>query len=251
VNIIYEIIAALQFLTRLNISQRLVLPETLGRSVRHFPLVGAVIGLVLAVVAQIPAEYIPVRVLAVVLLGLELVVTGGMHIDGLMDTFDGIFSGRSRERMLEIMKDSRVGAYGVMGFGLFILLKWSLLTEILPSPSFTGLFVMPVLGRLGIVIAITGFPYGRESGLGKVFSQHAGRGALYAAIIWTLIFTLPFGKIAVFCLIIAVGFAILFARYVCKVLGGLTGDVYGAVLELTEVVALLTFMLFHGCRGVL
>jgi adenosylcobinamide-GDP ribazoletransferase len=105
------------------------------------------------------------------------------------------------------------------------------------------IFIMPVLGRVGIVIAITAFPYARAEGLGKAFAQFAGRSALYIAIAWTLLFTLPQGITIISCGVGSVGFAVLMARYICKQLGGLTGDVYGAITEMTEVVALLVFVL--------
>ncbi|MBP2654439.1 MAG: Cobalamin synthase [Firmicutes bacterium] len=237
-------IIALQFLTRFNLSSRFeVFPEDLGRSVRHFPVVGAVIGLILLGFAKAASGYIPDRILAVLVILLEMAVTGGLHCDGLMDTMDGIFSGRSREKMLEIMKDSRVGAYGVMGFGMLLLLKWTLVCEMFVAGGLVVLFIMPVLGRFGIVIAITAFPYARAEGLGKAFAQFAGQSALGIAIVWTLLFTIPLGMTITGCFAGAVGFAVLISRYVCKRLGGLTGDVYGAITEMTEVVVLLVFVL--------
>ncbi|MDR3590463.1 MAG: adenosylcobinamide-GDP ribazoletransferase [Negativicutes bacterium] len=237
-------VVALQFLTRFNFSRQLeVTPEELGRSVGYFPLVGAGLGLLLAGFSQAAMGRIPVSVLAVALILLEMSVTGGLHCDGLMDTMDGIFSGRSQERMLAIMKDSRVGAFGVMGFGTFLLGKWSLLLELLPAGAGSALLIMPVLGRFAAAVAICAFPYVRAEGLGKAFAEFAGRGTLCVALAWTLLFILPFGTAGVICLAAATGFAALFARYVQNLLGGLTGDVYGAVIELTEIVVLLTFLL--------
>lgn len=239
-------IVALQFLTRIRLSNRSdVTAEDLGRSVGYFPLVGALIGLFLAGLSILAAEFIPTNFFAVVLILLEIVITGGLHCDGLMDTMDGIFSGRSQTRMLEIMKDSRVGAYGVMGFGVFLLAKWSLLTELLRYASAPALFMMPVVGRFAAAIAIGLFPYRRIEGLGKAFAEFASPSTLYTALVLTLVFTLPFGWEGVCCLVVAGGFALALAEYVHGLLGGLTGDTYGFIIEMTEVVVLMTFLFAH------
>lgn len=236
-------ITALQFLTRINLfRQNEVSPEEFGRSVKFFPLVGAIIGAVLAAV-NLAADYVPIHLLAAALITAEIVITGGLHCDGLMDTMDGIFSVRSRERMLEIMKDSRVGANGVMAFGLFLLVKWSLLLDLLPVASGAALFAMPVIGRLAMVIGITAFPYARPEGIGKAFAEFSERYALVFAGITTVLLIAPLGVPAAFSLAAVIGFAIIFCRRVTKLLGGLTGDVYGALAESAELIVLLVFLL--------
>lgn len=239
-----EFITALQFLTRINLfRQDEVSPESFGRSVKFFPLVGAVIGFVLAGFDYLTEGYLPIHVLAAIIIIVEILLTGGLHGDGLMDTMDGIFSVRSRERMLEIMKDSRVGANGAMAFSMFLLLKWSLLLDLLPVASSTALFVMPVLGRFAMVIGITVFPYARPEGIGKAFAQYAGRDTLYFAAALTLLLILSFGTAALVSLVAVIAFTMIFARYVTKLLGGLTGDVYGAITELAGIVVLIVFLL--------
>lgn len=235
---------ALQFLTRINIvRQNEVSPEAFGASVRYFPLVGAIIGAVLAGFYQLTDPYLPINTLAAILIVIEVALTGALHCDGLMDSADGLFSGRSRERMLEIMKDSRVGANGVVAFVILILLKWSLLLDLLPAAPLAALFVMPVLGRFAMVIAITRFPYARPEGIGKAFAALAGRKALYIAAALTVVCVVPWGPAARAALAVAAVFAVAAGRYVCARLGGLTGDIYGAVTELTEVLVLAIFIL--------
>jgi len=237
-------LTALQFLTRINlVRQDSVSSESFGRSVKFFTLIGAIIGLILAAVDYIGFNHLPINLLATVLIVGEILLTGGLHCDGLMDTMDGVFSGRSRERMLEIMKDSRVGANGVMAFGLFLLVKWSLLVDVLPVFSCWILFVMPVLGRFAMVIAITVFPYARPEGIGKAFAEFAGRRTLIIAGMFALICLLPLGLPAVINWAVTGVFAIVFCRGISKTLGGLTGDVYGAVTEITELVVLAMFLL--------
>lgn len=240
-------ITALQFLTRIRIrGQGETRPEDFGRSVAFFPLVGAVIGGLLAGFGLLAGGLVPVHVLAAVIVIGEILLTGGLHCDGFMDTMDGIFSGRSRERMLEIMKDSRVGANGVAAFGSLLLLKWSLVLD-LPAASLSGaLFAMPVLGRLAMVAGVTLFPYARPEGMGKAFAGFAGRSTLTVAGLSAIILMTPLGRPALLALAAAVVFALVFGRYVSARLGGLTGDVYGAITELTELVVLLVFVLAAG-----
>jgi len=170
-------------------------------------------------------------------------LTGGLHCDGFMDTMDGVFSGRSRERMLELMKDSRVGAYGVMSFCLLMLLKYSLIMDIQSALLPVAYLAAPIVGRTAVVMAITLYPYARQDGLGKVFFQYAERYTLYVAGIFALLLLAPLGNKAIISAVAGIGFAGLFASYVSKRLGGLTGDVYGAIIELTQVVALTAFIL--------
>lgn len=244
-----KFLTALQFLTRIRlVRQDTVAPETFGASVRYFPLVGAVIGVILAAFFRLADPFLPIHALAAALILLEFFLTGGLHCDGLMDSADGLLSGRSRERVLEIMKDSRVGAHGVIAFVALVLARWSLLLDLLPASPvavtpLVALFAMPVLGRLAMVIAITSYPYARPEGIGKAFAAHAGRSALYIAAVTAALLVVPLGPVALVALAAAVLFAVVFSRYVTQALGGLTGDTYGAVTELTEVVVLFIFVI--------
>jgi adenosylcobinamide-GDP ribazoletransferase len=239
-----DFFTGLQFLTRIRIVEQTDWsPDSFGRSVKYFTLIGVVIGLLLAGLAYVFAQFLPSHVLAAVIIIAEIILTGGLHCDGFMDTADGVFSGRSRERMLEIMKDSRVGANGVVAFGLLLLLKYSLIADMAPATLITALFLMPVAGRMAMVISITSFPYARPDGMGKAFAQYAGRTTLVIAGIIALITIIPFGMQAAISAGSAVLAGVLSARYFAKVLGGLTGDTYGAITEITELVALLVFII--------
>ncbi|HWR43295.1 adenosylcobinamide-GDP ribazoletransferase [Sporomusa sp.] len=239
-----DFFTGLQFLTRIRVVEQTDWsPDSFGRSVKYFTLIGAIIGLILAGLNYFLSQFLPSHVLAVVIILAEIVLTGGLHCDGLMDTADGVFSGRSRERMLEIMKDSRVGANGVVAFGLLILLKYSLIIDMTPTMLTVALLVMPVAGRLAMVISIASFPYARPDGMGKAFAQYAGRRTLIIAIIAALVIVIPMGLQASISTGIAALAGVLSARYFANVLGGLTGDTYGAVTELTELMALLVFVI--------
>ena len=240
----------LQFLTRIHVVRQVEWqPESFGRSVKYFPLVGAVLGAVLSAVGYgvgcylpLISSYLPINFSAVLLVVLSIYLTGGLHCDGLMDTADGLFSGRQQERILEIMKDSRVGSNGVIAFGCLFFLKWSLLMDMATTIWPQALFVMPVLGRFAMVIGITAFPYARNEGIGKAFVQYADRKSLHIAFLFTVLLLLPFGVNAFIGLGLVVLFTIIFARYVVTRLGGLTGDVYGAITEGSEVIVLCAYL---------
>jgi len=242
-----DFLTGLQFLTRIQLKQQTEWsPASFGRSVRYFPLIGLIIGIVLAAFYHLLAPYVTIHVLTALLVIGEIIITGALHCDGYMDTADGIFSGRSRERMLEIMKDSRVGANGVVAFGVLLLLKWTLYIDMPQSLLPLSMVMAPVIGRFCMVVGITLFPYARPDGIGKAFTQYAGNSALKVAGVLTLAAAAILGKTAVAGLLAALVFTIWFGRYVTKILGGLTGDVYGAITETTQIIVLMTFLTLRG-----
>ena len=265
----------LQFLTRISIvEQKDWCEKDFADSVRYFPLIGLVLGIIYTAFAALLMSFLPQNgillphhVVAAILLILPILLTGGLHCDGFMDTMDGLFSGRSRERMLEIMKDSRVGANGVFAFVLLMIFDWSILLDLLQSAwLFPALFAMPIVSRLMMVVAISAFPYARPVGMGKAFKDGGTKSVLYGAFFYTLILVFFPGVAACFFGIIpldAVGlsswlfsmtavilaallFTIFFASYATRHLGGLTGDVYGAITTLTETLVLLSFLVFSS-----
>ncbi|MFC2729520.1 MAG: adenosylcobinamide-GDP ribazoletransferase [Centipeda sp. (in: firmicutes)] len=238
-------LVGLQFLTRIHIARQTVwTAEDFGRSTRFFPLVGLVLGICYALAAWLLVYFIGMRTLtAVLLLILPLLLTGGLHADGFMDTADGVFSGRERERKLEIMKDSRVGSFGVVSFVLLMFLQFALLLDMHPFLLVPALFIMPIIGRMAMVLAIACFPYARADGMGKTFADMADRKTIVTASVMTVVFVLPCGLLASVALMLGVLFALLFCRAMTTTLGGVTGDVYGAVTVLTETLVLAIFSL--------
>ena len=240
-------ITALQFLTRIHlVRQEDLTAEDFGRSTRFFPLVGAVLGCLslLAALACLALLGMPSYTAKAILVILPILLTGGLHCDGFMDAVDGLFSGRSRERMLEIMKDSRAGSFGVVAFGSILLLDWSLMLD-LPAPVLLiAVFVMPVIGRMAMLFAVAHFPYARPSGMGQAFAEAADRRAVVIGLVTSLVFVAPWGIAAIAALLAGLAFAFLFGRYATAKLGGLTGDVYGAIELMTETLVLIVFFLF-------
>lgn len=240
-------LTGLQFLSRIRIvRQNDWSNERFSRSVRYFPLVGASVGAVMALVSYLlifvlplAGITIPIAALTAILLAVWLYLGGGLTCDGFMDTMDGVFSGRDREKMLVIMKDSRVGANGVVGFVMLALMKWAMLMSIPMDDIPMAFFIASILGKLAMVMAIVRFPYARPDGIGKMFQLCANRETLLVAAGCAVICLLPFGIPALICGLGAVCGALYLGRYVTRMLGGLTGDVYGAITETIELLVLI------------
>lgn len=206
-------------------------PDEPGRAFAFFPLVGVLIGSILWGVHQLASRFLPPDVVAFVVLGLWVLVTGGLHLDGFGDTCDGLFAAVEPSRRLEIMKDSRAGSWAVIGLVLLLLGKWIGLRQgapvILPLAAAVARWVM--------VIAAWRFPYARETGMGGYFKQGLGLQQVVIATVTVavVLFFYPLTVIAVVLAILPV--AGLVAWWASTRLGGgLTGDVYGALCELTE-----------------
>lgn len=275
---------ALQFLTRLKIvNQTEWSVEDFGKSVVAFPYVGLIIGLILALLYGILSPFIPLVPLMLILVIAEFLITGGLHADGLMDTSDGLFSGRERDRKLEIMKDSRIGSFGVVAFVFVTLLKWQLLTAI-PTAEFIpmALIMMPLMSRWSLVLSIRSYPYAREQGMGAAFANLAPKHVItyntlstffmpiVILLIGVILYTLLYGVYSIF-FIADVGYVVglgvlvyatlgifqiniismiityiinrILNHYIVKQLGGTTGDTYGFVVEVTEVLLLLIYII--------
>ena len=225
------------------------------RSTVYFPMVGAFIGgVLLAVDAAGSLFSAPVRGALVMIA--SAAVTGGLHLDGLADTFDGLFSRAPRERALEIMRDSRLGALGANGLILFLLLKLGLLTELAERYRGLVLFLMPVFGRQAMVLLMSVYPYARQDrGLGRAFAGRVGPREVIGSCALTISLMFAGGLLSgtggvgwawsFFGFALTLGLVYLSSRYVAGRLGGMTGDTYGAGNEVAE----LIFLLFAAVAG--
>lgn len=175
------------------------------------------------------------------------IVTSGLHLDGLSDTFDAVMSWRPRERKLEIMKDSRIGAMGAIALVAVLLLKVAFLHSSNPTTWMPAALLAPVLGRWADLYGVFFFPAASDGGLGKHFKDHIHRrdfifATLQMIVIVTGVCAWSGGTAGMLRGFIAVALVftvahLLFTRWTHS-LGGLTGDTYGAVCELGEVIAL-------------
>jgi adenosylcobinamide-GDP ribazoletransferase len=214
----------------------------------YYPLVGFCIGMILVVARRFFALFLPHTVVAILLIVLLVLVTGGLHLDGFSDTIDGLRSGKNREESLRIMRDSRVGAFGVIGVTCLLILKFTLIVEIPEKILDRSLLLMTTLGRWSMVQALYGSVYARaEGGLAKPFVEGIRiKEYLISTILALVLAASLFGLCGLLILGVngLLGYGI--RRYFHRRLGGITGDVLGATGEASEVTSLLGILFVTG-----
>ena len=236
-----SIIAAFQFLTIFpTLIKRMFTSQEMGRAVAWFPLVGVVLGLALYAVNVLAQMVFPTSVSAALTLFAWIIFTRGFHLDGFMDTCDGLFGGWTPERRLEIMKDSRLGSFGVAGGILVLLTEYAALQS--SADLFPALMLSTTLGRWASPLVIYAFPYAREDGLGiemkrNVTLRELGIATLITAV--TAWFVSGWIGFALMLGAAVVGFLV--AIYAMRLLPGLTGDIYGTVTTFVEMLVLMFF----------
>lgn len=233
----FSFLTAMQFLTVLPVPLwREVQSVDVARSVRYFPLVGVVLGVLLTGLYWLLAWWLPGSLVALLLVIALLGLTGALHFDGFLDSCDGLLGYRTVERRLEIMRDSRVGSFAVAGGWALLSLKYAGLSSVPPDLMPQALLLGPLLGRWALVSVVVIFPYGRESGLGTMYKQHnTGRELALATLGVIVIAGLILRGPGIGLVGLTFVVALLCGRWVMsKLPAGLTGDSYGAVAELTE-----------------
>lgn len=238
-------IIALQFLTVIPFYKNLkVSEEDLGKSTLYFPLVGLFIGGCLVCSNLLLSFFLPRTVVDGLLIAILVLITGSIHLDALADTIDGIASGRDRTEKLRIMKDGKVGAMGAVGVFLVLILKYLTLTSLPESLKNQSLLLMSMMGRWSQVnVAYFSDYTGLKKGLGFPITSHVTSFIFIFTAVTVLLFSyfllyfrglLIAGIICLFCLI--------YSHFFRRILGGVTGDVLGAVNEITEVAVLIMIL---------
>ncbi|MCR3955823.1 MAG: adenosylcobinamide-GDP ribazoletransferase [Gudongella sp.] len=234
------LILALQFFTRIPIKKEVSFQgKNIGRSLFFLPIIGLAMGMLAAVPVIFLSEYSK-GISALLSVMILAILTGGLHMDGLADTFDGFLSGREKARVMEIMKDSTLGAFGAVAL-IFLIVSKLMAVHELPAEYWVGIPLSLANARLAAGYVISTKKNAREEGLGVLFrSSGAGRNVLLSGVVLlgiTLIinpmFLIPLGGS------LLVGELI--AMWAYRKIGGMTGDVYGAVIELCEVASLIIF----------
>ena len=237
-----SLFAALSFLSILPVPQSWTgESKELARSLKFFPFAGLIMGAIAAGSVWVFGLWLPQSVVAAITVVLMAVMTRGLHLDGLADTADGFWSVSDRQRTLEIMKDSFIGAMGVTAIASILLLKFAGLMTIGEDMLWRGVLLMVLSGRCMMVLPISLFPYARkEGGLGKLFYEKKS----YLNVIWSILTVLIAGWFllgiagvvaGVASVMVTVGFG-----FYCKwKIGGVTGDTIGATCEIVEVVTVL------------
>ncbi|QNA98713.1 adenosylcobinamide-GDP ribazoletransferase [Massilia sp. Se16.2.3] len=241
---------ALQFFTRLPIPRWVGFqPEWLHHASRYFPLVGWVVGAIAAAVYALAALVLPAPVAAVLSTAASIYLTGAFHEDGFADTCDGFGGGLTRERVLEIMKDSRVGAYGAIGIACMLGLKCTALAMLPPAGAIAALLLAHPISRLAATSLIWRMTYARGEGKSKPLAQEISGGEFGIASATALLPAAAMVAYGVFtpwaiggALVAAACAAFWLARIFQARIGGYTGDCLGAVQQLAEVAVYLAVL---------
>lgn len=229
---------AFQLLTIIPIKHSFIASDKqLGYSSLFYPVIGLLLGGTLATSALL-LNAIPIQIQAALILILWVVLTGGLHLDGLADCADAWVGGlTSKQRSLDIMKDPAAGPIAVVVLVLILLLKWSMLCFILEQRALTVLILSPMLGRLAILLLMLSTQYIRSGGMAEKLVTNLPKSSVSTLSLISLLIGLYYlGIIAIGIML----FILFIIRYqAIKRLGGVTGDVYGAAVELVEVGILL------------
>jgi adenosylcobinamide-GDP ribazoletransferase len=205
-----------------------------------FPWVGVVLGLVYWGAGVGLSHLFPASAAAALLLALTVLLTRGLHLDGLADTVDGLGGGTTPAARLVIMKDSRLGAFGAVSLVLVLLLKFSFLLVLFDQGRERSLVLFPLISRWGIVLLAALAPYARPGGgLGQAMTEGATSRVVIGATISALLLSFVAGGFAGPLSLLLAGAVVWgLSNYFQRRLGGVTGDVYGAVNEILETLIL-------------
>jgi len=256
-----SLLAAIRFLTTIPLPGRHEASrEEFIRSVGYYPVVGFLIGLILVGLYWLLAFFLPSAIISVLLIIALVMITGALHLDGFVDTCDGIGGHKTPEARWQVMHDSRAGGFGVIGACCLLLVKYISLNYILENVPqlllMVTLVLMTVISRWAMVYAIFAYPSARPSGLGKERKQATDWPRFIMATLITLAGAIGLAWLANITYFYVVGPAIIvgiwvvviaMAAYFKRKFSGLTGDIYGAINEVTEVcVLILICLLAHN-----
>jgi adenosylcobinamide-GDP ribazoletransferase len=237
---------ALQFLTIIPIKIKQELkPKDISKSLRFFPVIGLLIGLLLAGVCFV-FNFLPPLVMSALIISVLVLISGGLHLDGFADSCDGLYGIRPKEERLKIMRASDVGAMGAIGIACLLILKFAVLASIPKDMLFKTLIIMPVFSRWTQVLACYTSEYAREQGKGMSFLTYNSKKEFIIASIFTLVLfvlILKFKGIILFGLSCVPVFVFMF--YIKKKIQGMTGDTVGAVNEFAEVSYVFNTLLLY------
>lgn len=241
---------ALQFFTRLPIPRWVGFePAWLQHASRYFPLVGVVVAAISGAVYLLASWLLPVPVAVLLAVAAGIYLTGAFHEDGFADMCDGFGGGLTRERVLEIMKDSRIGAYGAIGIICLLALKCAALASLPPAVIVAALFIAHPLSRLAAVSLIWLMDYARDDGKAKPMAQEMRTTEFLIAAVCGMLPAIACGVLGIvdwsalaFALVVAAGAAWWLGRKCQRRLQGYTGDCLGAVQQVAEVAIYLAIL---------
>ncbi|MCT8978164.1 adenosylcobinamide-GDP ribazoletransferase [Clostridium sp. CX1] len=239
--IIQNLLLMVQFLTRIPVNLNLPCEkEDFKRGAIFLPVVGFIIGAIQWGIYELFIRILPLEPTIVIILLAGIIVTGALHLDGLGDTCDGFFAFKGNDRIIEIMKDSRIGSYACIAVIFDLLFKYALFSSIAPSFPI-GIIVVPIISRFTTVFIITIGKNAKKTGSGNLFVENVGKLQLFISFLLTTgILILMMNAIHVIILLFAgVVFTAIFNEFSKSKIGGITGDILGANNELVEILTLI------------
>lgn len=239
-------LAALQFLSILSLpgARQLFDEDVIGTRIivggAYFPLIGLLLALLPTGFALFLMPLLPPLVSAILLLILQQMLTGGLHFDGLTDSFDGLLGGKNKAQRLDIMQDSRVGSFGVLGGVCVLLLKFACFASLANHQLLLAFLLITPTARWCMLFALYLFPSARETGLGYHYHRATTREQLIVAGIISLALAVVTGRIiGIIVWMVLSLLTLVIGGWIMSLIDGLTGDNYGAIAELTETLGLL------------
>jgi len=239
-------LAALQFLTIIPV-RRVFSEREIGYSLIYFPLVGLGIGGLLYGLDRLFILFLPLPVGSALLIVALVLVSGANHLDGFIDTCDGMAAGRSTQQRLEIMRDSHAGSFGVAGVCCLFLVEYISLLFLPGAARMAAIILMAVMSRWAMVYALSAYPTARNEGLGKAYKGQAKWWRLVVATLIAVAVSVGVMRLWGLAVMAAIWLVVLLlAGFLSRRLRGLTGDTYGAIGEVTEVLTLILVPLLSG-----
>ncbi|MFH0924175.1 MAG: adenosylcobinamide-GDP ribazoletransferase [bacterium] len=237
-----DLLIAIQFLTRIRFSNKInYKPDSFAKSMVWFPVVGLILGGILIISNYLLSYLFPLAIVNIFILIILIYLTQGIHLDGFADFIDGFYASNEKQKILAVMRDSRVGSMGALGLIILFLTKYLALTNLTVTTKIYALLLAPVLSRWMMVFATVGSHYAREGdGLGKAFVENNNYKIFLESSLIPVILSITFFKLkSIF--IIGMVFIItgILIRYIKKRIDGITGDTLGAINEIIEVAVLL------------
>jgi len=234
---------ALQFLTRLPAKNYDKIADIdVGRSVIFYPLVGLIIGSILVGI-EYAFSNVSAPLLALIILIASVLLSGGLHLDGLADSADGWLAGGDKQHSLTVMKDPTVGSAGVIVIVLVLLAKYIVLVEIVADSNWLILLLAPVVSRSLVLFFLLKIPYASQGGIAQSMVDNLPRSLTWFLLLLVVLITFIYFPIAMLFTLMGVYFLY---QIMIKRLGGFTGDTLGAVIELSELFLMFSILVLHA-----
>ncbi|KEI98811.1 cobalamin synthase [Clostridium botulinum A2B3 87] len=245
-SILNDFLLMIQFFTRIPVNKNLQCEkENFRRGAFFLPVVAFIIGGIEFLIYLALKNFLPPNVIIVLLILFTAMITGGLHMDALADTCDGFFSLRDKERIIEIMKDSRMGAFGTIAMIINLLLKYQLLYSLVLKDCSIAIILAPVIGRISILFLCLSKRTAKKNGSGNIFIGNMSKPIIFLITIIALAMNTYFLglKITIISFIAVLIITYLFYLLCLNKINGLTGDTLGACNELGEITFLLIILM--------